>query len=177
MVDRHCLNIQLTRQFSFHSILPPAKLAKDPLAGLAGMSSITFVGNKVMTKENKASTGPSSAPSFEKILAELDNYQLDAGITKGDFSFNEEQLNELREEAISIVKGINLERLSWDDAWSGCYPEEPSDEDVNAEFEALKVKAYRILSGNAYISEEYSNWTEHRRMMALEFCETFNIWK
>lgn len=131
-----------------------------------------------MTKGKKAVPGPSSASSLEEILAELDNYQLDdAGITKGDFSFNEEQLNELREEAISIITGINLERLSWDDAWSGCYPEEPSDEDVNAEFEALKAKAYRILSGTADISEEYSNWTEHRRMMALEFCETFNIWK
>ncbi len=131
-----------------------------------------------MTKENEAVTGSSSARSLEEILAELDNHQLDdAGRTKGAFSFNEEQLNELREEAISIVKQINLERLSWDDAWSGCYPEEPSDEDVNAEFEALKTKAYRILSGTADISEEYSNWTEHRRMIALEFCKTFNIWK
>lgn len=130
-----------------------------------------------MTKENKALT-TSSASSLQEVLAEFDNYQLDdSGGAKGAFSFNEEQSRELREEAISIVKEINLDRLSWDDAWSGSYPEEPSDEDVNAEFEALKEKAYRILSGTADISEEYSNWTEHRRMISLESCNTFNIWK
>lgn len=129
-----------------------------------------------MAKKNETVKGPSSGRFLEEILTELDNYELDSGRTKGTVTFNEEQFNELREEAFSIVKGINLERLTWDDAWNGRYPEEPSDEDVNAEFEALKAKAHRILSGTADITEEYSNWTEHRRMIALEFCKTFNIW-
>lgn len=129
-----------------------------------------------MAKKNKAVKDPSSDRSLEEMLAEIDTYQLGTGRRKEIVSFNEEQLNELREEAFSIVEGVNLERLAWDDAWNGCYPEQPSDEDVNTELEALKAKAYRILSGTADITEEYSNWTEHRRMIALEFCTTFNIW-
>lgn len=93
------------------------------------------------------------------------------------FQFNDEQLNELGEQALILAEQANLECLSWDDAWRGVHPEKPSDQQVKAEFEALKAKAERILTAGAEMDHEYSNWDEHRRMIALEACQTFNIWK
>ncbi len=92
------------------------------------------------------------------------------------FKFTQQQLAEIKQQAIIRVRANNLEKLSWDAAWSGCYPEEPTEQQIELEYEALKAKAFRILSGQVDISDEYPNMSEHLRMIALEDCKTFNIW-
>lgn len=109
------------------------------------------------------------------------DYQIDwvgsmDGTSSDTYQLSPAQIAELMEQARGLVESYNLERLSWDDAWNGIYPDEPSVEDISAEFELLQAKTTRILSGNADLHEEYATWSEHRRMIALEDCKTFNIW-
>lgn len=89
---------------------------------------------------------------------------------------SEKQLYEIRRLAVSQVQADNWDNLPWDSAWSGEYPDKPSEAQIESEFESLKAKALRILSGNLDLEQEYSGLKEHRRMIALESCVTFDIW-
>lgn len=118
------------------------------------------------------SEGEATTSFTENILEETEksrHYQ--------EFEFTEHHLSEIKQQAIIRVGANNLEKLSWDAAWSGCYPEEPTEQQIELEYETLKAKAGRILSGQVDISEEYPNIAEHLRMLALEDCKTFDIWQ
>lgn len=92
------------------------------------------------------------------------------------FELNPEQLDELRSCAITLVESDNLEKLSWEDAWSGIYPQEPTEEQVEAELKALMEKAVRILSGNYDFAQEHEHLRDRIRLLHLESCTTFDIW-
>ncbi len=89
---------------------------------------------------------------------------------------SEKQLDEISRLAVSQVQADNWDNLPWDSAWSGEYPSKPSQAHIESEFESLKAKALRILSGDLDLEQEYSDLEEHRRMIALESCVTFDIW-
>lgn len=92
------------------------------------------------------------------------------------FELNPQQLDELRACAVRMVESDNLEKLSWEDAWSGIYPQEPTEEQIEAELKALMEKAVRILSGNYDFAQEHEYLRDRIRILELESCKTFDIW-
>lgn len=89
------------------------------------------------------------------------------------FEFNIEQLSELLDTARElVVSNIHDQHIFVSD-----YPRVPSEQEIQSEFESLKAKAQRFIMGNADLDQEYINFTEHKRMIYLECCKTFNIWK
>ncbi|MTI63317.1 hypothetical protein [Methylophaga sp.] len=92
------------------------------------------------------------------------------------YELNAEQLEELRRCATIMVEADNLEQLSWDDAWAGIYPQEPTDEQIEAELSALKTKAERILGGSYDFEREHDTFRDIIRLKHLEDCKTIDIW-
>ncbi|NOR70371.1 MAG: hypothetical protein GQ532_11885 [Methylomarinum sp.] len=90
-------------------------------------------------------------------------------------SFTAEQLSELREEALTLVKATKLGEQSWGNAWSGKYPDEPTDDEIQTELKLLKEKVTRLLSADCDMNEEYKNTEEVIRMVAIESCKSINI--
>lgn len=88
----------------------------------------------------------------------------------------DEQIEELRECAIAIVEADNLEKLSWDEAWAGIYPQKPTEQQVREELNELLTKTTRILSGNYDFEHEHASLRERIRLIHLEACQTFDIW-
>ena len=89
--------------------------------------------------------------------------------------FNTHQQEELLDMAKSIVESRKLELQSWDDAWSGLYPHEPSQDEIEQELKILSTKAARIIAGGS-IEHEYDNQDEHIRMIYLESAKSFSLY-
>ena len=87
----------------------------------------------------------------------------------------QEQKAELLEMATSLVKSRKLQSQSWDDAWSGRYPAEPSQDEIEQEHKTLSVKAVRIIAGGS-IEHEDDNLAENIRMIYLEDAKTFSLY-
>lgn len=87
-----------------------------------------------------------------------------------------EQLSELREMAKEIMIDRGWDKLPWEAAWEGVYPDPPSELEIEAEFQILKSKLIRIISKRPLI-DEYSNFVEHGRMIYLESAKSFNLYR
>lgn len=94
-----------------------------------------------------------------------------------EISFSQQQQNELLTAATWVLEQEKLEAQSWEDAWSGMYPDKPTDVEIQIELERLTMKAQRMLSGSADLDKEHSSFDERLRMIALEYCPTLNIWQ
>lgn len=80
--------------------------------------------------------------------------------------FSEDEKLKMREAAYRISELENLEAQSWDDAWSGKYPEEPSEEQVESIYRQLEKMALDIKSGgDGYVNYDLN---EYIRMMWLD---------
>jgi len=51
--------------------------------------------------------------------------------------------------AKAIEQSRKLESSSWDDAWSGLYPNEPSQDEIEQELKILSTKVSRIIGGGS----------------------------
>lgn len=87
---------------------------------------------------------------------------------------NQDQLNEIREIATFIIKQRLWDNLPWDYASDGAFPLKPTSQEIEDEFNILKIKVSRILESNS-IDREYDNKIEHLRMLFLENASTFNV--
>ena len=79
--------------------------------------------------------------------------------------FTEDEQIKMREAAYSISALENLEAQSWDDAWSGKYPEEPTKAQLESNYQQLEKMALDIKSGG----DGYENYDlkEYIRMIWL----------
>jgi hypothetical protein len=73
------------------------------------------------------------------------------------------------------VQSRKLESPSWDDAWSGLYPNEPSQDEIEQELKILSTKVSRIIGGGS-IELEYENQEVRLRMIHLENANTFQLY-
>lgn len=89
-------------------------------------------------------------------------------------NFTNEQKAELKSAATWLVRSRKWRELSWDAAWSGVYPETPSELEIDEEYEILVAKALRIIEYGLSASET-KNLEEQARTIALEFCEKIKI--
>jgi hypothetical protein len=85
------------------------------------------------------------------------------------------QQEELRQKALDLITQRKWDTLPWEDAWSGKYPDPPLEAEIEHEFLILCEKAARILDSGLSESE-CGNLQERLRLIALEYCETFNIY-
>lgn len=93
------------------------------------------------------------------------------------YQLNQSQEHEIMHTAENILASRKSDEQSWDDAWAGNYPKEASQSEVLAEYEILKAKVIRLLSGELEMVEEHADTKEMIRMIHLESCTTFNIWQ
>jgi hypothetical protein len=62
---------------------------------------------------------------------------------------NQHQLDEIREIATFIIEQRHWDNLPWVYAWDGAFPLKPTSQEIEDEFNILKIKVSRILESNS----------------------------
>lgn len=88
------------------------------------------------------------------------------------------QLSALQEEEIrfcayGILECQKLDALSWDHAWAGVLPDEPTPQEIKDMIDILTVDALKRLK-TGYGTEDCQTLEEHLRMIWLEDCVTLD---